>query len=53
MTGCGSAAKGDNTNMSNRIAVFDTNMGEFEIELFEDKALRISSTSAKRVFMRA
>ena len=24
--------------MSNRIAVFDTNMGEFEIELFEDKA---------------
>lgn len=38
MTGCGSAAKGDNTNMSNRIAVFDTNMGEFEIELFEDKA---------------
>lgn len=38
MTGCGPAAKGDNTNMSNRIAVFDTNMGEFEIELFEDKA---------------
>ena len=23
--------------MANRIAVFDTNMGEFEIELFEDK----------------
>lgn len=25
------------SKMANRIAVFDTNMGEFEIELFEDK----------------
>ena len=26
------------SKVANRIAVFDTNMGEFEIELFEDKA---------------
>lgn len=38
MTGCGSAAEGENNKVANRIAVFDTNMGEFEIELFEDKA---------------
>lgn len=29
--------KGENNIVANRIAVFDTNMGEFEIELFEDK----------------
>lgn len=29
--------EGEN-KVANRIAVFDTNMGEFEIELFEDKA---------------
>lgn len=38
MTGCGAAAEGEVDKVANRIAVFDTNMGTFEIELFEDKA---------------
>ena len=44
-TGCLAAAgitekktDGGVRNMSNRIAVFETNMGNFEVELFEDKA---------------
>ncbi|HAF32298.1 MAG TPA: peptidylprolyl isomerase [Anaerovibrio sp.] len=39
-TGCMASdkAKGENGKMANRIAVFDTNKGTFEIELFEDKA---------------
>ena len=38
-TGCMAAVNKDKgaDKMANRIAVFDTNMGEFEIELFEDK----------------
>ena len=34
----GSAAKSKGAKNMNRIAVFETNMGNFEIELFEDKA---------------
>ncbi len=39
-TGCMASdkEKGENGKMANRIAVFDTNKGTFEIELFEDKA---------------
>ena len=39
-TGCMASdnAKGEKEKMANRIAVFDTNKGSFEIELFEDKA---------------
>ncbi|MFH0800764.1 MAG: peptidylprolyl isomerase [bacterium] len=32
------STKGKGTKMKNRIAVFETNMGTFEAELFEDKA---------------
>lgn len=31
-------SEGGKNKVANRIAVFDTNMGEFQIELFEDKA---------------
>lgn len=34
----GNAAKSKGAKNMNRIAVFETNMGNFEIELFEDKA---------------
>ena len=34
----GNVEKGEKNNMGNRIAVFETNMGTFEVELFEDKA---------------
>ena len=44
-TGCFAAGQGMDSNkdkgakkMANPIAVFETNMGTFEIELFEDKA---------------
>ncbi|WP_369823998.1 peptidylprolyl isomerase [Anaerovibrio sp. JC8] len=39
-TGCMASdnVKGENSKMANRIAVFDTNKGTFEVELFEDKA---------------
>ena len=41
ISACGSAGQADNggkDKMANRIAVFDTNMGEFEVQLAEDKA---------------
>jgi peptidyl-prolyl cis-trans isomerase A (cyclophilin A) len=40
-------SKGENGKMANRIAVFDTNKGTFEIELFEDKAPNTTSNFIK------
>ena len=41
-TGClaasGDKEKGDGSNMANSVAVFETSMGDFEIELYKDKA---------------
>ena len=48
-TGCMASdkEKGENGKMANRIAVFDTNKGTFEIELFEDKAPNTTSNFIK------
>ena len=50
-TGCMASdnVKGENSKMANRIAVFDTNKGTFEIELFEDKAPKTTENFIKLV----